>query len=144
MKSVLASLVVGFFLLSGAQAAEPVSLHVAVTGGEPSKGQMIIALFATKQDYMKNAIAEATVPVDETGSASHTFEGLVPGDLAISVIYDEDSDGKLDTGFMGIPKEKFGFSNNAKGTMGPPSFKKARFDLIGPVQQIDISLASAR
>jgi len=144
MKAVLLSLVAGLFLLSGAQAAEPVALHVAVTGGEPGKGQMIIALFATKKDYMKNAVAEATVPVDESGAASYSFEGLAPGDLAISVIYDEDNDGKLDTGFMGIPKEKFGFSNNAKGTMGPPSFKKARFDLVGPEQQVEISLSSAR
>jgi len=132
MKAVLLSLVAGLFLLSGAQAAEPVALHVAVTGGEPGKGQMIIALFATKKDYMKNAVAEATVPVDESGAASYSFEGLAPGDLAISVIYDEDNDGKLDTGFMGIPKEKFGFLTMRRVQWGRPPSRKPDLTLLAP------------
>ncbi|MFM7430954.1 MAG: DUF2141 domain-containing protein [Flammeovirgaceae bacterium] len=32
---------------------------------------------------------------------------------------------------MGIPKEGYGFSNNVMGTMGPPSFEKAKFKLSG-------------
>ena len=38
---------------------------------------------------------------------------------------------KLDTNFFGIPKEQFGFSNNAKGRFGPPSFESASFELDG-------------
>jgi len=30
----------------------------------------------------------------------------------------------LDTGAFGIPVEKFGFSNDAEGVMGPPSYEK--------------------
>jgi uncharacterized protein (DUF2141 family) len=35
----------------------------------------------------------------------------------------------LDTNFIGIPKENFACSNNAKGTMGPPKYEDAKFDL---------------
>jgi uncharacterized protein (DUF2141 family) len=41
------------------------------------------------------------------------------------------SNNKLDTYFFGLPKEKYGFSRNAKGFIGPPSFKKAKFTLKG-------------
>ncbi|WP_394700395.1 DUF2141 domain-containing protein [uncultured Bacteroides sp.] len=35
----------------------------------------------------------------------------------------------VDTKEFGIPTEKYGFSNNAKGRMGPPSFEQAKFEL---------------
>ncbi len=35
----------------------------------------------------------------------------------------------LDTGIFGIPTEKYGFSNNAKGFMRPLSFEKEKFEL---------------
>ena len=36
---------------------------------------------------------------------------------------------KLETNFIGIPEEEYGFSNNARGTFGPPSFESASFTL---------------
>ena len=30
---------------------------------------------------------------------------------------------------MGIPKEPYGFSNNARSKWGPPKYEAARFDL---------------
>ena len=37
--------------------------------------------------------------------------------------------GKLDTNFLGIPKEPYGFSNEKKGRFGPPKFKEVSFTL---------------
>ena len=46
-------------------------------------------------------------------------------EVANNVLYqDENGNGKLDTGAFGIPVEKFGFSNDAEGVMGPPSYEK--------------------
>ena len=53
---------------------------------------------------------------------------LAPGHYAISIIHDENNNDKLDTNFMGIPKEGFGFSNNPRIFFGPPSFEKASFE----------------
>ncbi|MDE6173301.1 MAG: DUF2141 domain-containing protein, partial [Bacteroides sp.] len=33
----------------------------------------------------------------------------------------------LDTAAFGIPVEKYGFSNDATGIMGPPSYEKCSF-----------------
>lgn len=56
-----------------------------------------------------------------------TVENLSSGKYAFRYFHDEDKNKKLDTNFIGIPKEGFGFSNNAKGKFGPPSFKQMIF-----------------
>ena len=57
------------------------------------------------------------------------IKDLKPGKYAFKFFHDENNDEKLNTNFMGIPKEGYGFSNNAKGKFGPPSFDKMIFDL---------------
>ena len=56
-------------------------------------------------------------------------EGLLIDDLeesnyAIAIFHDKNSNDKFDT-FFSIPKEKFGFSNNARVFLGPPKFEDA-------------------
>ena len=56
-------------------------------------------------------------------------DGLLIDDLeesnyAIAIFHDTNSNNKFDT-FFSIPKEKFGFSNNAKVFLGPPKFEDA-------------------
>lgn len=54
-------------------------------------------------------------------------ENLIPGKYAFKYFHDENKNKKLDTNLIGMPKEGFGFSNNAKGKFGPPSFKQTIF-----------------
>ena len=56
-------------------------------------------------------------------------DGLLIDDLeesnyAIAIFHDKNSNDKFDT-FFSIPKEKFGFSNNARVFLGPPKFEDA-------------------
>ena len=55
------------------------------------------------------------------------FEDIPPGRYALAVIHDENMNGKLDANWLGVPKEGYGFSNDAKGLMGAPSFDAASF-----------------
>jgi len=105
------------------------TLTARISGGTPNKGQVIISLFTSPANYLKTPVIKKTKPVDGSGEASVRFDHLVPATYSISVIYDEDADGELDTGFLGIPSELVGFSNNAKGRFGPPSFEKTAFNL---------------
>ena len=74
---------------------------------------------------------------DESGKILGGFEevskviedGLLIDDLeesnyAIAIFHDKNSNDKFDT-FFSIPKEKFGFSNNARVFLGPPKFEDA-------------------
>ena len=56
------------------------------------------------------------------------LEGLPRGAYAVAVIHDENGNNRLDTA-LGIPREGYGFSNDAAVRFGPPKFAAARFDL---------------
>lgn len=68
------------------------------------------------------------------------FADLAPGRYAITAIHDENSNGKLDTNLMGIPKERYGFSNGARGKFGPPPFSAAEFSYEGGAKAIGLVL----
>ncbi len=56
------------------------------------------------------------------------FTDVAPGTYAISLVHDENRNGKLDVSVM-IPNEGFGFSRNPIVTFGPPNFRSAAFTL---------------
>jgi uncharacterized protein (DUF2141 family) len=72
------------------------------------------------------AVARLTAKIAER-QAVCDFTGVAPGTYAVSVVHDENSNGKLDTNFIGMPREGVGASNDAKGHMGPPKFSAASF-----------------
>ncbi len=59
-------------------------------------------------------------------AGSILLHAVPPGSYALSVIHDENGNGRLDT-FAGIPREGFGFSRNPSIRFGPPRFGEARF-----------------
>jgi uncharacterized protein (DUF2141 family) len=50
------------------------------------------------------------------------------GFYAVSGFQDIDGNLVMSGNFLGIPKEPFGFSNNAKGKFGPPKWRDAVFN----------------
>ena len=54
--------------------------------------------------------------------------------------HDEDNDGKVDTNWLGIPNERLGASNDARGTFGPPSFNQAKIILNKKSKQLFINM----
>ena len=120
-----------FVLVSYPSSADQqgISLTVNVSGATPGKGQAILSLFASSDTYLKQPAISKTRPVDSNGQVVFRLAQLQIGTYALSIVYDEDGNGKLNTGFLGIPTELVGFSNNAKGLFGPPAFEKAAFTL---------------
>lgn len=68
------------------------------------------------------------------------FPSVAPGTYAVSVFHDENSNGKLDTNLMGIPREGVGASNDAKGHLGPPRFDAASFRFAGARLELKITI----
>jgi uncharacterized protein (DUF2141 family) len=106
-------------------------IHVEIKGLRNDKGQMLCALYSSAQteSFPKKAdkaVARLSAPIAER-QAICDFMGIHPGTYAVSVVHDENSNGKLDTNFIGMPREGVGASNDAKGHMGPPKFSAASF-----------------
>lgn len=141
--------VVGLSLLAimaGAVAsAEPVQpgLQVEMLGIRNSTGAVACALFDAPEgfptEFVKFAANLMMVRV-RGAKATCSFEQIPPGTYALAVIHDENRDGKLATDWMGRPKEGYGFSNDARGTLGAPSFEAASFPYNGHSLQMTITL----
>ena len=73
------------------------------------------------------------VPAGE--AATIVFAPVPAGTYAVSVLHDENGNGRADMALM-IPKEGFGFSRNPAIAFGPPRFSRASFGVNGAsVQQ---------
>jgi uncharacterized protein (DUF2141 family) len=53
----------------------------------------------------------------------------------VGIFHDVNLNNKMDNSFLGLPKEQYGFSNNARALVGPPSFGEAAFVLKGVTKQ---------
>jgi uncharacterized protein (DUF2141 family) len=104
------------------------TLVVVVKNLKNENGEVHIALYNSKKDFLKKYCQGKSVSAAR-GEVTVQFTGLPPGEYAIGIIHDENKNQKLDTNFIGIPKEGYGFSNDAHGFMGPPAFDKARIEL---------------
>jgi uncharacterized protein (DUF2141 family) len=79
-------------------------------------------------------IIEGTIERVEPGSVTYVYE-LPPGTYATGIFHDVNLNNKMDNNFFGIPKEQYGFSNNARALFGPPNFEDASFLLNGTASQ---------
>jgi len=123
------ALVAAFGVSAQAPAPSENVIHVEISGLRNDKGQMLCALFSSADAFPKKAdkaVARLTVKIAER-QATCDFSGVAAGTYAVSVVHDENSNGKLDTNFIGMPREGVGASNDAKGHMGPPKFGAASF-----------------
>ena len=81
-----------------------------------------------------SGITEGTIEMVEPGSVTYVYE-LPPGTYAIGIFHDVNLNNKMDNNFFGVPKEQYGFSNNARALFGPPDFENAAFVLKGSASQ---------
>ncbi|CAN7583384.1 MULTISPECIES: DUF2141 domain-containing protein [unclassified Variovorax] len=110
----------------GALAAD---LTLSVVDGPATEATLYVALFDSAEGYAGNkALAAQTMPL-RAGAARLAFPGLAPGRYALRVFADENGNGKLDTNPMGMPTERYGFSNDAKGNRAAPGFDAASFSV---------------
>jgi len=107
------------------------SLSVKVDNIQSDDGYLYVSLYSNDQGFpIDISKADKTLKVKaKKGFVVVQFKEIETGNYAISVYHDVNSSGKLETSFVGIPKEPIGVSNNAKGFMGPPSFKDCNFSI---------------
>jgi uncharacterized protein (DUF2141 family) len=115
-------------LISAFVATGQTRLEVTVKKIKEHKGSIRVGVFNNENDFLKKPLTGKIVKAD-ADEVTVVFENLKPGEYAVSVIHDENENGKLDTNALGIPNEGFAFGNNAMGMFGPPSFDKAKIIL---------------
>jgi uncharacterized protein (DUF2141 family) len=106
------------------------SIRVEITGMEEIKGKIQLRLFNSSKTWLKENKECCFVVLDvKSDTVVHTFAGWPAGEYGLAAFHDENSNGEMDTNFFGMPKERYAFSNQAKGKFGPPGFDKASFQV---------------
>lgn len=100
-----------------------------IEGCKNDKGQLLVSLFNEPTGYPsdgKKAFRKTSVAVKK-GITLVEWKDIPEGSYAVALLHDENNDLKMNLTLIGLPKEGYGFSNNALGLAGPPSFQKASF-----------------
>ncbi|MGF1554779.1 DUF2141 domain-containing protein [Paucihalobacter sp.] len=110
------------------QNSDSKTVTVQIDNIKNAKGQLVVGLYSNPESFLKTPSKGEIVKI-KGSSATVVFKNVTSGTYAVSLFHDENSNEKLDTNFMGIPKESFASSNNAKGFMGPPKWEDAKFEV---------------
>lgn len=125
-------------VVPAAQAGVAADLTVHLSGVAGNAGQVMAALcdrdsFLKRCAYLLTAAAAPSVTL--------RFSHVPPGQYAVMLFHDENANGQFDRSPNGMPLEGYGFSRNARGKYGPPSFDDAAIDLKPGAMSIDVELA---
>ena len=105
------------------------TLTVEITGLKTDNGTVYLELLdANKKTFQQ---AKGTVK-DKTCTIMLTE--IPAGTYAIQYYHDENDNGEMDTGMFGKPEEGYGYSNDARGFMGPANFEDQIFEIKSDLQ----------
>lgn len=139
IRALMFALLPGF---TGVQAQCP-GIHVKILNIRNSTGTVACALFDSPEGFPEEYLRMATnvmIIKIRKDQARCDFEDIPPGTYAMAVVHDENMNGKLDTNFLGIPREGYGFSNDSTGPLGAPPFSAASFHYNGQNVELTMSL----
>jgi uncharacterized protein (DUF2141 family) len=96
-----------------------------------SKGNLMISIMTDSLAYSSNAFSSKTKSFKENIDKNNFTKIIsLPKDKYLIQLYiDENLNDKMDTNFLGIPKEQYGFSSKEIIRFRKPNFDEASFDL---------------
>ncbi len=122
-----AALFLGVFAI--ALPVEAGDLAVTVQGLRSDRGILRLALFDQVKEFPRGEEVRDQDVAAKAGDLVVVFKDIGPGAYALAIHHDENTNKTMDTNFIGLPKEGYGFSNNARVIFGPPTFEAAAFKI---------------
>ena len=110
----------------------PILISVIIKDIKTPNGQILMGIYKDDVSFDKE-IAYKKVQAFKTKISNGTLVvevKLEPGKYGISLMDDENFNGKMDYNFIGIPKEGFGFSNYYHTGLTKPKLKSFLFEVI--------------
>jgi uncharacterized protein (DUF2141 family) len=121
-----------FLALLAAFAVQAGELKLELEGKGMAGNQVRVAVysanapeqFPSEEKYYRGVVYEAM-----SDRLTVRIPDLPSGKYAVGAYVDNNRNGKQDKNILGVPKEIYGFSNDARGKLGTPDFAEAAFDL---------------
>jgi uncharacterized protein (DUF2141 family) len=111
---------------AGGKATLTIHVENVLSGGLVRLGLYNRALYP---DDNSTPLASADVPA-VAGETIIVLHDLAPGEYAIQTYQDVNGNDKMDTSWIGLPQEPFGFSRDAKPFLSKPSFDEVKFTIV--------------
>lgn len=132
--SIILSLYGHFFSPNG-------ELLIRVSGIPSDKGKLLIGIYNKEEGFMDMTKTYRNITLDARKDQMQiSIPDLPAGNYALAIFHDANANGKLDKNMLGIPKEAYGFSNDARGSFGPPSYKDCLFTVGTDKKEISVKL----
>jgi uncharacterized protein (DUF2141 family) len=115
---------------------------VKVSGIRNKTGSVVIGMWNSKDGFPKDrakAFRQASASI-LNDKAVATFSEVPHGAYAVALFHDENSNGRIDTRFPGIPIEGIGSSNNPHPRFSAPTFSDCRFEVDATEKTIEIKM----
>lgn len=125
-------------LASPGYGGEPAGALVKVSGVVVGRGDVWVRAFDSRREFPLGNFRSAGFAPGQAAAVEVALPGLPSGRYALAAFQDFNGNGELDTNFMGVPQEPYGFSNYTVG--GPLSFEASGVVLNGSTEQITIQL----
>lgn len=120
-----------FLLFATAGQSTTATLTLEIGEFRNREGHILISVFDSSIGYpgdVKKSRVQRKVKVSRE-THQIVIEELPYGDYAVVFLHDENGNEKMDTNFLGAPKEGYGASNDAVNTFSAPKYKDAKFTL---------------
>lgn len=121
MKKLLTTFLIGYACVAYTQ---NLSLIVNVKKFKNNEGLS----YAMLQDPTKKLLQQQWTKI-EKNETQVIFKNLKSGKYAVRLYHDENNNKKMDTGFLGMPRESWGCSNDVKPHFAAPKFEDMIFTL---------------
>ncbi|HEY0104660.1 MAG TPA: DUF2141 domain-containing protein [Rhizomicrobium sp.] len=127
--------------LASLHAAPLATLTIKVEKVSSRGGNLRIALYDRDGYALDNAdpVTDAVVPA-KPGETVVTLPPVRPGIYAVKMFQDFNKNGQFDMNWLGLPLEKYGFSNDARPGFSEPPFDATKFELRPGATTITIRL----
>jgi uncharacterized protein (DUF2141 family) len=115
------------------RAEDASGIRVVVKGLRNNRGRVGCSLFSGPDGFPRQKTKEfrGMWTKKHNHMAVCDFTNVPAGTYAVTVLDDSNMNGKMDFNFIGLPTKGYGFSNDAKATLSPPSFSAASFSYSG-------------
>ncbi|MES2619765.1 MAG: DUF2141 domain-containing protein [Bacteroidota bacterium] len=118
-----------------------IPLTVNVTNLKSPDAPVEISVYGTKDKFPeKDGQMKKYRFKPVNGKLEAKLDSIPYGEFAIALYQDENNDGEIDKNALGIPTERYGFSNNFKPLVKAPSFKNCKFEYTAKANTIDVKL----
>lgn len=104
-------------------------LTLAFPALKTPQGKIMIAVYDSAQGWSSGKPARVAMASAADAEPAVKIVALPTGTYAVRAFQDVDGDGKMGMNPFGLPVEPYGFSRDAMGSMGPPSFDAAAFEV---------------